>query len=99
MSLFIKTTHILKTCLVLTNKSIKNSLTKSTQLGQSSTEHFLTNKSLYLADCPNLNLIKVQLQFHLKSFFHSRDIQVFVIFSLPSHTFQIQKDKCKWNNL
>ena len=31
--------------------------------------------------------------------FSSRDIQMFVIFSFPSHTFQIQKDKWKWNNL
>ena len=37
--------------------------------------------------------------FHLKSSFHSQDIQIFVIFSLPFHTFQIQKDKWKWNNL
>ena len=31
--------------------------------------------------------------------FSSQDIQIFVIFSFPSHTFQIQKDKWKWNNL
>ena len=37
--------------------------------------------------------------FHLKSYFRSRDIQMFVTFSLPFHTFQIQKDKWKWNNL
>ena len=37
--------------------------------------------------------------FHLKSSFRSRDIQIFVIFSHPFHTFQIQKDKWKWNNL
>ena len=37
--------------------------------------------------------------FHKKSSFRSRDIQNFVIFSLPFHTFQIQKDKWKWNNL
>ena len=37
--------------------------------------------------------------FHLKSSFHSRDIQIFVIFSLPLHSFQIQKDKWKWKNL
>ena len=30
--------------------------------------------------------------FHLKSSFHSRDIQIYVIFPLPSHNFQIQKD-------
>ena len=37
--------------------------------------------------------------FHLKSSFYSRDIQMFVIFSLPFHTFQIQKDVWNWNNL
>ena len=33
--------------------------------------------------------------FHLKSSFRSRDIQIFVVFSLPFHTFQIEKDKWK----
>ena len=37
--------------------------------------------------------------FHLKSFFHSWDIQIFVIFPLPFYTFEIQKNKWKWNNL
>ena len=37
--------------------------------------------------------------YHRKRFFHSRDINIFVIFSLPFHTLQIQKDKWKWNNL
>ena len=36
--------------------------------------------------------------FHVKSSFRSQDIQIFVIFSLPFHTFQLQKDKWKWNN-
>ena len=36
---------------------------------------------------------------HLKSYLHSRDIQIFVFFSLHIHTFQIQKIKRKWNNL
>ena len=36
--------------------------------------------------------------FHLKSFFRSRDIQIFPIFSLPFYTFQIQKGKWKQNN-
>ena len=36
--------------------------------------------------------------FHLKRSFRSRDIQYFVIFSLPFHTLQIQKGKWKWNN-
>ena len=31
--------------------------------------------------------------FHLKISFHSRDIQNFVIFSLPFQTFQTKKDK------
>ena len=37
--------------------------------------------------------------FLLKSSFCSRDIQIFVISSLPFHTFQIQNDKWKWDNL
>ena len=37
--------------------------------------------------------------FHLKSSFRSRNIQIFIIFSLPFRTFQIQKGKCKWTNL
>ena len=37
--------------------------------------------------------------FHLKSSYHSRDIQIFVIFSLPFHNFQVQKDRWKWNDL
>ena len=37
--------------------------------------------------------------FHVKSSFRSRDIQIFVIFSLPFNTFQIQKGKWKLNNL
>ena len=37
--------------------------------------------------------------FHRKSFFRSRDIQIFVIFSFPFQTFQIQKHKWRWNNL
>ena len=44
------------------------------------------------------NLYKCFL-FHWKSSFRSQDIQIFVIFSLHFHTFQIQKDKWKWNNL
>ena len=36
--------------------------------------------------------------FHLKSYFRSRDIQIFVIFAVLS-TFQIQKGKCKGYNL
>ena len=37
--------------------------------------------------------------FYRKSSFRSRDIQIFVIFSLLFYTFQIQKGKWKWNNL
>ena len=33
-----------------------------------------------------------------KSSFRSQDIEIFVIFSLPFQTFQILKDKWKWNN-
>ena len=47
---------------------------------------------------PNDNYEKCFL-FHIKSSFRSRDIQIFVIFSLLFHTFHIQIDKWKWNNL
>ena len=46
-----------------------------------------------------LKTVKKCFLFHLKSSFRSRDIQIFVIFYLPFHTLQIQKDKWKWNNL
>ena len=36
---------------------------------------------------------------HLKTSFRSQDIQILEILSLPFQTFQIQKDKLKWNNL
>ena len=46
---------------------------------------FLTNDSLFLL-------------FQLKSYFHPRDIQIFVIFSFPFLTFQIQKtSEYDWN--
>ena len=50
---------------------------------------------------PNDSPSKIRIFFlsHQKSSFRSRDIQIFVIFSLPFHNFQIQKDKWKWNNL
>ena len=35
----------------------------------------------------------------LKGSFRCRDIQFFVIFPLPFHTFDIQKGRWKWNNL
>ena len=47
----------------------------------------------------HLKTMKNVFLFHLKSSSCSRDIQIFVIFSFPFHTFQIQKDKWKWNNL
>ena len=37
--------------------------------------------------------------FHLKNFSCSQDIQIFVLFSLPFHIFQIQKDKWTWIGL
>ena len=50
---------------------------------------------------PNGSPLKTEkcFLFHPKSSFRSWDIQIFVIFYLPFHTFQIQKDKWKWNNL
>ena len=46
---------------------------------------------------PNDSPLKTEkyFLFHLKSSFRSRDIQIFLIFSLSLHNFQIQKDKWK----
>ena len=49
-------------------------------------------------DSPANNSEKCFL-FHLKNSFCSWDIQIFLIFTLPFLTFQIQKNKWKWNNL
>ena len=46
-------------------------------------------------DSPSKTVKNVFYLFHLKSSFRSRDIELFVIFSLPFHTFQIQRDKRK----
>ena len=50
---------------------------------------------------PNYSPLKTEkcFLFHLKSSFRSWDIQIFVIFLLPFHTFRIQKGKWKLNNL
>ena len=52
----------LKTFLVLTNKSIKNSLTTSKQL-RVQLSIFLTNNNLHFADFSKLHFIKVQLHY------------------------------------
>ena len=46
-----------------------------------------------------LKNIKYFFIIHRKSSFRSRDIQMFVFFPLPFHSYKIQKDKWKWNNL
>ena len=48
-------------------------------------------KIFSLNDSPSKTMKNVL--FHQKSSVHSQDIQVFVIFSLPFYTFQIQKNK------
>ena len=60
--------------------------------------YFLSNFYFILFFDSPLNT-KICFLFHLKSSNRSRDIQISVFFSLPFHTFQIQKDKWKWNNL
>ena len=60
--------------------------------------YFLSNFYFFTKRWPFRNYEKCFL-FHRKSYFCSRDIQIFVIFSHPFHTFQIQKGKWKWNNL
>ena len=54
--------------------------------------YFLSNFYFPPYDSP-LKTMKKCFLFHLKSSFRSRDIQIFVIFSLPFHIFRIQKDK------
>ena len=54
--------------------------------------YFLSNFYFFCKNCEKCFL------FHLKSLFRSWDIQIFVIFPLPFHTFQIQKNKWKWSN-
>ena len=54
--------------------------------------YFLLN-FLFFLEMIGLQKYEKCLLFHLKSSFLSRHIQVFVIFSLPFHTFQIQKGK------
>ena len=63
--------------------------------------YFLSNLYFFTKWQPFKNCEKCFLfdLFNLKSFFSSRDIQIFIIFPLPFHTFQIQKNKWKWNNL
>ena len=46
-----------------------------------------------------LKIMENVFLFYHNSCFCSRDIQTFVIFSLPFHTFQIQKDKFRYSNL
>ena len=50
------------------------------------------------SDRPSKSMKNV-FDFTLKNSFRSQDIQIFVFFSLPFHTVQIQKGKWKWNNL
>ena len=66
-------------------------------------EHYVLIPRPVLSLCP-LFFIKFLFFYQMialkkLSSFRSRDIQIFVIFSLSFHTFQIQKDKWKWNNL
>ena len=56
--------------------------------------YFLSNFYFLIKWQPFKNYVFL---FHRKSSFCSRDIQFFVILSLLSHTFQIQKGKWKWN--
>ena len=51
-------------------------------------------------DSPSKTMKSV-FYFIYKAYLHSQDshFQCFEFFSRPFHTFQIQKDKWKWNNL
>ena len=54
---------------------------------------------IFLPNDSPLKTMKNVFYFVSKAFFHSRDIQIFVIFALPYHTFQIEKSKWKSNNI
>ena len=60
--------------------------------------YFLWNYYFFIKWLPFKNY-KTCFLFHLRRSFRSQDIQIFVIFSLPFQTFQIEKGKRKWNNL
>ena len=60
--------------------------------------YFFSNFMFSSNDSPSKTMKNVFL-FHWKSSFRSRDIKIFVIFSLFFNIFQIQKGKWKWNNL
>ena len=70
-------------------------LISSFQLVKACVRYYLLN----FIFSPNDSPYEKCFLFDLKGSFRSRDIQIFVIFSLPFHCFQIQKDKWKWNNL
>ena len=76
---------------------LKNDLFSNSNL-KACVRHFLSNFYFYTNWWPFKNY-EMCFLFHLKSSFRSWDTQIFVILSLPFHTFQIQKDKWKWNNL
>ena len=61
--------------------------------------YFLSIFSFFSPNDSPSKTIKDIFKFHWKGSFCSWDIQIFVIFSPPFHTFQIQKDKWKWQNL
>ena len=60
--------------------------------------YFLSNFYFFNKWWPFKNYKKCFL-FHQKSSFCSQDIQIFLIFSIPFHTLQIQEDKWEWNNI
>ena len=86
------------------NKGHKNWLSITESLWQKSLLLKLVSAIFYQIfiflsnDSPSKTMKKCFL-FHLKISFHSRDIQIFVIFSLPFQNYKIQKGKQKWNNL
>ena len=68
---------------------IKNSFWVIPKITSANFFNFLSNFYFFTEWSPFKNCEKCFL-FHLQSSFHSRDIQIVVIFSHPFHTFQIQ---------
>ena len=60
--------------------------------------HYFLSNFCFLTKWQSFKNYEKCFLFHLKSSFYSRDIQFFLIFPLLFHTFQMQKDKWKWNN-
>ena len=84
-------------------KTLKNSQTKILKIFATGWQYFKACVAIFIRFLFTHQMIALQKPFKMffissKKLFRSQDIEIF-IFSLPIHTFQIQKNKWKWNNL